>query len=77
MTAIKGPGGRWMIPPDAKESMDRSKIGLKGLHTSATRRRAFWELPAHHRGFLFSHRTPEDAHRCRPPFHEPAAQEDL
>ena len=30
MTAIKGPGGRWMIPPDAKESMDRSKIGLKG-----------------------------------------------
>ncbi len=31
MTAIKGPGGRWMIPPDAKESMDKSKIGLKGL----------------------------------------------
>lgn len=30
VTAIKGPGGRWMIPPDAKESMDRSKIGLKG-----------------------------------------------
>uniref|UniRef100_A0A8P4KF31 Isocitrate dehydrogenase [NAD] subunit alpha, mitochondrial n=1 Tax=Dicentrarchus labrax TaxID=13489 RepID=A0A8P4KF31_DICLA len=30
VTAIKGPGGRWMIPPDAKESMDKSKIGLKG-----------------------------------------------
>ncbi|KAJ8248751.1 hypothetical protein GJAV_G00227350 [Gymnothorax javanicus] len=30
VTAIKGPGGRWMIPPEAKESMDRSKIGLKG-----------------------------------------------
>lgn len=31
VTAIKGPGGRWMIPPDAKESMDQNKIGLKGL----------------------------------------------
>ncbi|KAF0042701.1 hypothetical protein F2P81_004038 [Scophthalmus maximus] len=30
VTAIKGPGGKWMIPPDAKESMDKSKIGLKG-----------------------------------------------
>ncbi|XP_062246895.1 isocitrate dehydrogenase [NAD] subunit alpha, mitochondrial [Platichthys flesus] len=30
VTAIKGPGGRWMIPADAKESMDKSKIGLKG-----------------------------------------------
>lgn len=30
VTAIKGPGGKWMIPPDAKESMDRNKIGLKG-----------------------------------------------
>uniref|UniRef100_E3TC38 Isocitrate dehydrogenase [NAD] subunit, mitochondrial n=1 Tax=Ictalurus furcatus TaxID=66913 RepID=E3TC38_ICTFU len=30
VTAIKGPGGKWMIPPEAKESMDRSKIGLKG-----------------------------------------------
>ena len=30
VTAIKGPGGKWMIPPDAKESMDQSKIGLKG-----------------------------------------------
>uniref|UniRef100_A0A3Q2U605 Isocitrate dehydrogenase [NAD] subunit alpha, mitochondrial n=1 Tax=Fundulus heteroclitus TaxID=8078 RepID=A0A3Q2U605_FUNHE len=30
VTAIKGPGGRWTIPPDAKESMDLSKIGLKG-----------------------------------------------
>lgn len=33
MTAIKGPGGKWMIPPEAKESMDRSKIGLKGTFT--------------------------------------------
>ncbi|XP_029282875.1 isocitrate dehydrogenase [NAD] subunit alpha, mitochondrial-like isoform X1 [Cottoperca gobio] len=33
VTAIKGPGGRWMIPADAKESMDRSKIGLKGVRT--------------------------------------------
>lgn len=41
VTAIKGPGGRWMIPPDAKESMDRSKIGLKGEDTfcSPARRR--------------------------------------
>ena len=30
VTAIKGPGGKWMIPLDAKESMDKSKIGLKG-----------------------------------------------
>ncbi|XP_040018114.1 isocitrate dehydrogenase [NAD] subunit alpha, mitochondrial isoform X1 [Gasterosteus aculeatus] len=30
VTAIQGPGGKWMIPPDAKESMDRNKIGLKG-----------------------------------------------
>ncbi|XP_018619432.1 isocitrate dehydrogenase [NAD] subunit alpha, mitochondrial [Scleropages formosus] len=30
VTAIKGPSGRWMIPPEAKESMDKSKIGLKG-----------------------------------------------
>ncbi|KAM9376302.1 isocitrate dehydrogenase [NAD] subunit alpha, mitochondrial isoform 3-T3 [Pholidichthys leucotaenia] len=30
VTAIKGPGGKWMIPPDAKESMDMNKIGLKG-----------------------------------------------
>ncbi|KAK2867355.1 hypothetical protein Q8A67_025472 [Cirrhinus molitorella] len=30
VTAIKGPGGRWMIPPEAKESMDKHKIGLKG-----------------------------------------------
>ncbi|TRY54539.1 hypothetical protein DNTS_033403 [Danionella cerebrum] len=30
VTAIKGPGGRWMIPPEAKESMDKNKIGLKG-----------------------------------------------
>lgn len=30
VTAIKGPGGKWMIPPDAKESMDKNKIGLKG-----------------------------------------------
>ncbi|XP_060770869.1 isocitrate dehydrogenase [NAD] subunit alpha, mitochondrial isoform X2 [Neoarius graeffei] len=30
VTAVKGPGGKWMIPPEAKESMDRSKIGLKG-----------------------------------------------
>lgn len=37
VTAIKGPGGRWMIPPDAKESMDRSKIGLKGLLASRPR----------------------------------------
>lgn len=39
MTAIKGPGGRWMIPPDAKESMDRSKIGLKGRCWAGPRRR--------------------------------------
>uniref|UniRef100_UPI001EAEA19C isocitrate dehydrogenase [NAD] subunit alpha, mitochondrial-like isoform X1 n=2 Tax=Oncorhynchus gorbuscha TaxID=8017 RepID=UPI001EAEA19C len=30
VTAIQGPGGRWMIPPDCKESMDRTLIGLKG-----------------------------------------------
>ncbi|XP_054476111.1 isocitrate dehydrogenase [NAD] subunit alpha, mitochondrial isoform X2 [Anoplopoma fimbria] len=30
VTAIQAPGGKWMIPPDAKESMDRNKIGLKG-----------------------------------------------
>ncbi|XP_028814038.1 isocitrate dehydrogenase [NAD] subunit alpha, mitochondrial isoform X1 [Denticeps clupeoides] len=30
VTAIKGPGGKWMIPTEAKDSMDKSKIGLKG-----------------------------------------------
>lgn len=30
VTAVQGPGGKWMIPPDAKESMNRTKIGLKG-----------------------------------------------
>ncbi|XP_068131908.1 isocitrate dehydrogenase [NAD] subunit alpha, mitochondrial [Hyperolius riggenbachi] len=30
VTAIKGPGGKWMIPPEAKESMDKNKMGLKG-----------------------------------------------
>ncbi|XP_015727988.2 isocitrate dehydrogenase [NAD] subunit alpha, mitochondrial isoform X1 [Coturnix japonica] len=30
VTAIQGPGGKWMIPPDAKESMDKNKMGLKG-----------------------------------------------
>ncbi|KAG8126727.1 putative Isocitrate dehydrogenase [NAD] subunit mitochondrial protein [Naja naja] len=30
VTAIQGPGGKWMIPEDAKESMDKNKIGLKG-----------------------------------------------
>lgn len=34
VTAIKGPGGKWMIPADAKESMDRSKIGLKGSNVA-------------------------------------------
>lgn len=52
MTAIKGPGGRWMIPPDAKESMDRSKIGLKGLHVSVTFRQISWKIPAR-QCFLF------------------------
>ncbi|KAM4733757.1 isocitrate dehydrogenase [NAD] subunit alpha, mitochondrial [Anableps anableps] len=30
VTAVQGPGGKWMIPPDAKQSMDKTKIGLKG-----------------------------------------------
>lgn len=30
VTATQGPGGKWMIPPEAKESMDRNKMGLKG-----------------------------------------------
>ncbi|XP_054894812.1 isocitrate dehydrogenase [NAD] subunit alpha, mitochondrial isoform X2 [Poeciliopsis prolifica] len=30
VTAIQGPGGKWMIPSDAKESMDKTKLGLKG-----------------------------------------------
>ncbi|KAH0619840.1 hypothetical protein JD844_014171, partial [Phrynosoma platyrhinos] len=31
VSAIQGPGGKWMIPQDAKESMDKNKIGLKGI----------------------------------------------
>lgn len=31
VTAIQGPGGKWMIPPEAKESMDKNKMGLKGI----------------------------------------------
>ncbi|XP_078588564.1 isocitrate dehydrogenase [NAD] subunit alpha, mitochondrial-like isoform X1 [Branchiostoma floridae x Branchiostoma japonicum] len=30
VTAIKGPGGKYIIPPEAQESMNRNKIGLKG-----------------------------------------------
>ncbi|XP_013889401.1 isocitrate dehydrogenase [NAD] subunit alpha, mitochondrial isoform X2 [Austrofundulus limnaeus] len=30
VTAIQGPGGKWMIPPEAIESMHKNKIGLKG-----------------------------------------------
>uniref|UniRef100_A0A8C8R7P3 Isocitrate dehydrogenase [NAD] subunit alpha, mitochondrial n=1 Tax=Pelusios castaneus TaxID=367368 RepID=A0A8C8R7P3_9SAUR len=30
VTAIQAPGGKWMIPLDAKESMDKNKMGLKG-----------------------------------------------
>uniref|UniRef100_A0A4X2KYS8 Isocitrate dehydrogenase [NAD] subunit, mitochondrial n=1 Tax=Vombatus ursinus TaxID=29139 RepID=A0A4X2KYS8_VOMUR len=30
VSAVKGPGGNWMIPPEAKESMDKNKMGLKG-----------------------------------------------
>lgn len=41
-----------MIPPDAKESMDRSKIGLKGLHVSVTFRQISWKIPAR-QCFLF------------------------
>uniref|UniRef100_A0A7J8BKH8 Isocitrate dehydrogenase [NAD] subunit alpha, mitochondrial n=1 Tax=Molossus molossus TaxID=27622 RepID=A0A7J8BKH8_MOLMO len=33
VTAIQGPGGKWMIPPEAKESMDKNKMGLKGYKT--------------------------------------------
>jgi len=28
--AVQGPGGRWQIPNDCKESVDRNKVGLKG-----------------------------------------------
>ncbi|XP_038640214.1 isocitrate dehydrogenase [NAD] subunit alpha, mitochondrial isoform X1 [Scyliorhinus canicula] len=30
VTAIQAPSGKWIIPPEAKESMDANKIGLKG-----------------------------------------------
>jgi len=30
VTATKGPGGKWMIPPDAVESVNKNKVGLKG-----------------------------------------------
>ncbi|KAJ7317009.1 hypothetical protein JRQ81_003171, partial [Phrynocephalus forsythii] len=30
VSAIQGPGGKWVIPPYAKESMDKNKRGLKG-----------------------------------------------
>uniref|UniRef100_A0A7J8CGX3 Isocitrate dehydrogenase [NAD] subunit alpha, mitochondrial n=1 Tax=Rousettus aegyptiacus TaxID=9407 RepID=A0A7J8CGX3_ROUAE len=33
VTAIQGPGGKWMIPTEAKESMDKNKMGLKGYKT--------------------------------------------
>ncbi|KAF6077751.1 isocitrate dehydrogenase (NAD(+)) 3 catalytic subunit alpha [Phyllostomus discolor] len=36
VTAIQGPGGKWMIPPEAKESMDKNKMGLKGYKTPYT-----------------------------------------
>ncbi|PNJ21187.1 IDH3A isoform 5 [Pongo abelii] len=36
VTAIQGPGGKWMIPSEAKESMDKNKMGLKGYKTPYT-----------------------------------------
>ncbi|XP_037539606.1 isocitrate dehydrogenase [NAD] subunit alpha, mitochondrial [Nematolebias whitei] len=30
VTPLQGPGGRWVIPQEAKESMHKNKIGLKG-----------------------------------------------
>uniref|UniRef100_A0A8C2MSL4 Isocitrate dehydrogenase [NAD] subunit alpha, mitochondrial n=1 Tax=Cricetulus griseus TaxID=10029 RepID=A0A8C2MSL4_CRIGR len=30
VTAIQGPGGKWMITPEANESMHKNKMGLKG-----------------------------------------------
>ncbi|KAM9102545.1 LOW QUALITY PROTEIN: isocitrate dehydrogenase [NAD] subunit alpha, mitochondrial-like [Sarcophilus harrisii] len=30
VSAIKGPGGKWMIPPEARESIDKNEMGLKG-----------------------------------------------
>ena len=30
VTATKGPGGKWMIPLDAQESINKNKVGLKG-----------------------------------------------
>ena len=42
VTAIKGPGGIWMIPPEAKESMDKSKIGLKGMYAQFLINLLFW-----------------------------------
>lgn len=31
VTAIQGPGGKWMIPPETIKSMHKNKIGLKGI----------------------------------------------
>merc|ERR1719334_2628051 len=30
VTAMKGPGGKWMIPPEARDSVIKNKVGLKG-----------------------------------------------
>jgi len=30
VSAMKGPGGKWMIPPDARDSVIKNKVGLKG-----------------------------------------------
>ncbi|ELK27614.1 Isocitrate dehydrogenase [NAD] subunit alpha, mitochondrial [Myotis davidii] len=35
VTAIQGPSGKWMIPPEAKESMDKNKMGLKAARCPA------------------------------------------
>lgn len=75
MTAIKGPGGKWMIPPEAKESMDRSKIGLKGTFTHYQTRILICNYIF---VFLFiiwllMFRTSEDPYRCWTSIHEPAA----
>uniref|UniRef100_A0A2K5YXM4 Isocitrate dehydrogenase [NAD] subunit alpha, mitochondrial n=1 Tax=Mandrillus leucophaeus TaxID=9568 RepID=A0A2K5YXM4_MANLE len=36
VTAIQGPRGKWMIPSEAKVSMDKNKMGLKGYKTPYT-----------------------------------------
>lgn len=68
-----------MIPPEAKESMDKNKIGLKGTFADYVSYQADIHsvFETHMIKIELYFRTTENTNCCWTPIHEPAAKEDL